>query len=282
MSWLDYQSKYFHSLRLTDEDSETIQTLIDAACEFVEKYCNRRFQRGQWDKVFTVSQEGSIVLDNPPLVSIDRLCIAASGWLLVNNSSPSVTNASYATTNDSLKLLWYAGGVRSTAELKYSSYPTLGTLAAAVTGLGSGWNGSILSTNRIGFPSVDIIGQQYGNATGTGNTVNSWYDYTGYYDQTMRLPLTEGFYWDWDIQHGIVRAYFIPGTKVRAVWTGAYDDVPEPVKQATANIVCSAYNGPEGRIKTETLGTYSYTLEDIEKMPMGDKKVLAYYKDRKF
>jgi hypothetical protein len=98
----------------------------------------------------------------------------------------------------------------------------------------------------------------------------------------MRLPLTEGFYWDWDIQKGIVRAYFIPGTKVRAVWTGGFADVPEPVKQVAANLVCSAYQGPEGRIKTETLGTYSYTLADVDSLALNDKKVLAYYKDRKF
>jgi hypothetical protein len=282
MSWLDYSSKYFHSLTLTDEDAETVQTLIDAACEYVEKYCNRRFQRGQWDKVYTVSQEGSIVLDNPPIVSIDRLCVASSGWLLVKNTSPTVTNASYSTTGTSLKLGWYAAGVRGTAELRYSQYPTLGSLAAGVSAVGSGWSGTIVSSGKDLFPSVDIIGQQYGNATGTGNTVNNWVDYSGYFDQTMRLPLTEGLYWDWNIENGIVRAYFIPGTKVRAVWTGGFADVPEPLKLATANLVCSAYTGPEGRIKTETLGAYSYTLESVDALAMSDKKTLAYYKDRKF
>lgn len=144
MSWLDYQSKYFHSLRLTDEDAEVAQTLIDSACEFIEKYCNRKFQRDQYDKVYTVSQEGSIVLDNPPIVSIDRLCVASGGWVLVKNTSGAVTNASFSTTDDSVKLLWYAAGIRSTAELQYTDYPMLGDLATAINNVGSGWDASIV------------------------------------------------------------------------------------------------------------------------------------------
>jgi hypothetical protein len=264
--WLDYQSAYFHSLNLTSGQSETVQSLIDSAIEWVEKYCRRSFAKAEHEAIFTVLQDGSIVLDSPPIEHIARLCVASGGWLTVENTSATVSNATYSVSDTGLITNHWASGVRATNTLLFADYPTLTTLAAAIVAIGVGWSADITSGYTL-YPSADLVSGQHGNAK-TENTIYSWDDYAGSLDTG-------------DIANGILELYLPRGYKVRATYTGGYIDVPEPIKLATANLVISAYQGAEGRIESESLGGYSYTLASVDSLPMNDIKTLAYYRDRR-
>ena len=284
---LDYTSSYFRNLSIsTDTDRQAVNLLIASAVEFVERVCNRHFKEAEYDKVFTVLQDGSVLLANPPISAISRLCAFSLVWATIANTSGSIPIANYSTTESGLQLIHYAAGVKVKATLAYSDYPTLGQLATAVAALGNGWSMSITS-GKTDYPSTDLIAMQVGNAKGGGN-LSAWEDYTGtfanmIYGPTAGIAFDRGISYDTSYslepQAGFLRG-FIRGSKVRAIYTGGWSDPPEPIKQVVASLVTSAFNGPEGRIKSETLGSYSYSLEDASKLPASDQRVLAYYKDR--
>jgi len=263
--WLDYQSKYFHSLNATDEDAETIQTLIDAAVEFVEKFCGRQFSQMEHDRIYTVMQDGTVVIEHPPISHVTRICVPTGSWLTVENNSSSVTNASFATTDSSLILTDYSGGLRSTHTLTFAAYPTLTALASAIVALGHGWTGSV-ATGYGNYPSSDLLPQQHGNAK-TENTLWNWDDYQGVFN--------------FDYRTGVLDLWLNRGQRVRVVYMGGFEDVPEDIKQATANLVVASFNGPEGRIQSESLGGYSYSLAPVDTLPMNDKRILSQYRDRR-
>ena len=184
MAWLSYKDHFFDELAIsTEADRQRLATLINAACEYVESYCNRQFEsQTHTDKVFDVMPDGSVFLDSPPVTSITSVALLSAEGTSANSFTP------------------------------------------------------------------------------------TWETYTG------SLYVSE---------NGIIDAGFPRGAKVKVTYVSGYSDVPEAIKQVAANLAKSSFSGSAGRIKSENLGGYSYSLEDPEKMPMADRRILNMWKDRR-
>lgn len=276
MSWISFSSNYFKGLQVPEADREYFSALIGSAIEFVEKFCGRKFLLQEHTEVVRACQDGALILPNPPIESISRVCIYNMGGVLtVSNSTAQV--ATVGTTDTGVKLLRINSGVSTESTLLYTSYPTLTSLATAITTLGNGWSASVASGFAL-YPSVDLMAAQYGSAVG-GVTLDYWEDWTGYVP--MRTDTKKGIIQiaDSDTISPWVGPFGRFNT-VRITYRGGFVDVPEGIKYATSELVKSAYSGAEGRIKSESLGSYSYSLDDIDSLPMSIRKILAHYKER--
>jgi hypothetical protein len=356
---LDHNSAYFQDVPITDDaDIAELQLRINGACEFVERYCNRKFAKNTYQNVYTVKQDGSIILDNPPVTSINRICYCNGGWLSLGNST--AWSPAYSTTLTSLVLNQYANGVLSTTTLNYAQYPTLSSLSNAINAVGlsanasdysfgfsftqngtyftqpsyqgtylsnpvylwytgvnwvvssvigtlgsnywqnsstsmfgnytqhgysvglivsnSGWVSSVSGTTSSGYlaanlPTTDIVAFQYGNETGQ-TQILSWQPYNSLL--APNIWPTTGFYsMQYDVSSGILDWFFPRGLRLLVNYTGGFDPVPESIMLVTSKLVLEA-----SRKKSETLGSYSYTLEDFENLANNDKRILGYYRER--
>src|SRR5579871_3732674 len=106
----DYRSPYFAALNLTSSDSEVIDSLTISAQAFIEKWCRRHFVRQEWDLVFPVEQDSSIILANPPVDHISRVCRAYGNYLSIANET--AQSASFSTNKTALNLNQMVNGVR--------------------------------------------------------------------------------------------------------------------------------------------------------------------------
>jgi hypothetical protein len=260
--WIEHNSKYFRNVTVTtDAQRQTLTVLIGAASEYIEKVCNRVFPVGTHDEVFKVNQDGTIILDNPPVSEVHRLAFDIGEWVSISNTTAQTANVSV--TDTGVKLTDTTGGTQTTQSLLFADYPTLENLVDEIESL-TGWTASV-ETDYEDFPSSDLVAKESYFCAGQTAKLKTWEDYKdgiGFQES----GILEGF-----------SSY--AGFKCRVVYVGGFDDVPEPIKLVCANLVIQSFEGKQ--IKQESIGHYSYTLEDGEKLSFADKKVLAYYRDRK-
>ena len=273
---LDHNSAYFKDVPInSDSDTEELILRINGACSFIERYCNRRFAKQNYSEVYTVRQDGSLVLNNCPITTINRICYSNGGWLNIGNTT--AYSPAYSTGIGFLTLSQYVSGVQSSQTFQYATYPTLAQLASAINTYGHGWAASVTGTTSTGFPAsqlptTDIVAFQ--NGTETNSTqILSWQPYNSLL--APNIWPTRGYYLQYDVSSGILDWYFPRGMRLLVEYVGGFDPVPEAINLVAARMVNEA-----SRKKSETLGSYSYTLEDINSLPNSDRKLLGYYKDR--
>lgn len=274
---IDTNSAYFKDLPITcEKDREELQLRINAACSFIERYCDRNFKKQQYSEIYTVRQDGSIILDNAPISSINRICYSNGGWFNVANATAWSPN--YSTGEGFLTLSQYQGGILTTQTFEYATYPTLAQLASAINAYGQGWNAWVTEGNTpTGFPNdqlptSDIVAFQNGTAN-LYTSVLCWQPY-----ESLLAPNiwpTTNYYISYDVSSGILDWFFPRGLRLRVDYTGGFDPVPEAINLVAARMVLES-----SRKKSESLGDYSFTNEDINQLPNSDRKLLGFYRNR--
>ena len=275
--WLDPTSAWFKDVPInSDADLEELTLRCKSACSFVERHCNRKFARQGYSAVYVVRQDGTTILDNPPITSIDRICYSNGGFLNLANAT--AYSPIYQTTLTSLKLAQVNAGIRSSQGFDYTTYPTLALLAGAINSYGNGWEATITAGNDpngfpfTNYPTSDLVALQMATCH-TAATVLQWIDYQSYLAPAI-WPTREYFARD-DFASGVLTWFFPRGLRLKLDYVGGFDPIPPAIIEVTSRLVLGS-----ARKKSVTLGQYSYTLEDLDKLPNSDKQILSRYKDR--
>lgn len=265
--WIDYNSKYLKNLVVqTDSERQTVAVFIRAAIEYIEKFCGRTFGRDEFDEIHTV-QDDCIILDNTPVVQVTRVAVDTGDWLTVQNTTAQI--ATLTTTSTGVRLRSVALGVATDTYLTYAAYPTFTTLSSAINALvddddaSLGWVASVES-GYGDYPSSDLVQSQFINAKEAA-TLKTWVDW----EEDLSF----------DPDTGIIETNL--SGNVRVSYLGGFDEVPEPLKLVCGNLVSIGFEGVGKQIKQETLGSYSYTIQDQDKLAISDMKILNLYKNRK-
>jgi len=254
-NWLHYTDHYFDGIDTsTSAKRQEISTLISSAVELVEKICNRQFLLQEHDRNFQAERDGSILLYSPPVTAIERICHQVSFGTLTHATAPIAT---FCATETELQLTTTINGTTTTSVYILANYATM-TLLADTINAGS-WVFT-LNSAYASFPAWELVSFQYGSAT-SARQIMGWKDYPGSTQWHQEVAQLSGFQ---------------PWESVRVLYTGGFSDVPEPIKDVTANLAKGKYEG--GTIKSESLGGYSYTMEDAERLPNSDRKVLGLYR----
>jgi hypothetical protein len=157
----DYALSQLAILNLTDGQQDTIPRLVSAASNAIRTHCQDRYfdlRTGLVDWL-DVPLDGYVRLYQVPVQQVTRVQGQPQLALTVANTSGNVQTAqtyftftgqvggygANAWTSTGLYLNWVSNGTPANATLLWSTYPTIGQLAAAVNAVGSGWMANISS-----------------------------------------------------------------------------------------------------------------------------------------
>lgn len=292
-----YSSQYLSKLgTLTSGQQTNVTALIAAASESIEKFCKRRFALDAYEEIHPVGQFGQVFLNNYPVVTLDKVYPQQVQALTLENTSGSVTSASFDCSETALRLIHTIAGVNTVTSYLFATYPTLTLLAAAINGLGSGWVATVQGDYGP-YPSHDLRADQYGQAKGA-TSVSMWLESTS---GTLRIEkdiaCLSGLYGSTDSSRyssdGIGvwsdgSSSFGTGSQwdqlVRVQYSAGFETIPEPIQAVCGNMVANMVSSTNGGLVSESLGDYSYTISNAasDTIPLQDKQILSMYRDRRF
>lgn len=256
--WLRSSEPYFAKLDIqTEAERERLENLIAGSVQFLETACHRKFLQQEHDAVFDTVGSGMIALRHHPISHVSRVCARQLEVLTIANTTAQVAN--WAVNETSLILTRYTSGVKAVSTLALASYATLTALETAIKALGNGWSAETL-TGWGSYPVADLVCPQFGNAKAV-TSLWLWDDYQGSFDFDGRTGLVYGGF----------------SGRVRVVYTGGFEQIPDDLKATAANLAIIAYE--ENKPSQEMMGNYMAIYLDPNKLAMSDKRVISYYKD---
>jgi hypothetical protein len=209
----DYAEAALVGMRLTDAQRDFLPYAIAAASKRWRRWCmDRDFNQQTYVDYLPVALNGYCRLPQIPVNQIIRVQSQLDTAITISNTSSSVqtSQALAAYTGDvesgqvitGLTLNWQSNGTASTQTILYSSLslPTIANLAAAISAVGSGWQGSAESIYGQ-WPVTEL----YNSFVGIGTSQNA----TG---ETILQVFSED----------IANAQFHPdsGNKTGMLWVG--------------------------------------------------------------
>ncbi|WP_020469310.1 head-tail connector protein [Zavarzinella formosa] len=261
----------------SDADSATLSSIINACSDLIEKFCNRKFAVASYDEVYdgNGSREMNILLNNFPVVSVSRVALFLQNVLMVQNTDSSQSIATVRLDATSLYLAWETNGVAGAATLPLASYPTLASLATAISAV-SGWTAAPLGDIFGAYPSSFLRAPQGAfDVRWTGSCYLKLHTY--------HLP---SFEQNPAIGELVLPTPFSGYQSVRVVYSAGFPEIPEPVQQACAELAVMVYQGrgQNPNLVSENLGGYSYTRQtemSFKNLSAASAAALAQFKNHR-
>lgn len=244
-----------------------VATLITSCSDAIEKYCKRRFLTHAYDELYNGSGDKRLLLRQYPLQSVQSVRYMPVFVCRVQNTDTALNQqARVQITSTGLQCWRTASGIAySETLLTWASYPTLTSLMNAVTALGNGWQGQVVSSATSmyagdygNWPSADLyVPGSYGDTLeGSGTqasqgNLNARGVYAALLMHTYEL---QGYQWDargWllraipytdpELLHPEDLIWPVGVNNFRIQYTAGYSTVPEAVQEACAEWVAALY-----------------------------------------
>jgi hypothetical protein len=154
----------------TTSDDRTIDALIAACSEAIQKYCGRHFALRSYDEILDGCPGARLLLPQYPIHAVESVRCAPTSVLEVQNTSTAVNQqARVMVTSTGLTLVRIASGVRTVdTSVTFAANATLQAVATAINVLGNGWSARVAgsSTGDYGlWPSQDLyVAPSFGDA----------------------------------------------------------------------------------------------------------------------
>ena len=287
------------ALSLTSAQTTELPSVITQASRAIERFCDRILAGPVLcDEVIEPGRTRTLRLKQRPVSDITR--VVSSPWGVMNVSNIDTTNSDASVkltvTGDApytqsaltgLSLFSLKAGVATTTPLSFTTYSTLGQLAAAIN-LIPGWQatvaGSGSSTSYDNFP-CSYLSLELGSRAALGVQVPLWAFITAVTDYNadfQRGILTIGGGWPFT---GLPLLGWVPDTfrfpdrtwgankrfgQVRCIYSAGYTTIPDDLKRACIQVVQAFFASEElnGLVRMERAGTDAYELA-----PMSDDLV---------
>lgn len=211
-----------------------VDTMIRAASQGVEKYCQRSFSAQLYDELYNGTAASRLLLRHFPITSIERIACSPTTVLAITNTSSTNQRAAVKVTRDGLDLTRVASGVTALNSLAFSTYVTITSLNAAINVLGNGWASTIQSSDYNNLAAVDLRAIQ-----GAMNAKDK--------QAELRIHIDEISNYEIDDSKGILTKGFgvSEGTDAQPAWhgginywriiyTAGFETIPEDVQEACA------------------------------------------------
>ncbi len=217
----------------TSADEDTLlDHLVSAASRAIENYCWRTFAVQDYDELYPGSGGTELFLRSYPITRIDRVACDPAPVVRAVNTSSSVQRASVQVAATGVILTRVASGVSVSNTLLFATYPTLSTLAAAITAVGNGWSAAVIDPGNNNLASADLRALQ-----GAIYAKNS--------DAELKLHTRELSAFLIDALQGSLHRFDSewdggPGAW-RVVYQAGYDTVPDDVQEACAQWVAQLF-----------------------------------------
>ena len=235
-----------------------VSTLITACSDAVEKYCRRRFLSAAYDELYNGNGDRRLLLRQYPLQHVKSVRYRPVTVIkIINNNTSQNQQARVWIASTGLQCWRMASGVATTESLlTWATYPTLTTLAAAVTALGNGWSAqSVGDSNDYGsWPSADLyvtgsygdplegagIQESQGSLTARGQNAElkmHTYELAGFQWDPRGWLLRAIPYTDPELLHPEDLIWPVGINNFRIQYTAGYTTIPEAIQEAAAEWV---------------------------------------------
>jgi hypothetical protein len=239
-------------------DDRTIDALVGACSDAIQKYCRRDFALRSYDELYSGNGDRRLLLRQYPLLSVESVRYRPVTVIkVINNNQTLNQQARVQVLNTGLKLTRVASGVRSEdTSVTWSSNVTLNAIATAINALGNGWSAQIVGDAGAAggqgdyglWPSSDLwVAPSYGAGTQSQGAMTARGAFAELKMHTFEL---QGY--QWDARGWLLRA--IPYTdpellhpedliwpvginNFRVQYTAGYGIVPESIQEACAEFV---------------------------------------------
>lgn len=244
-------------LGITVTTSDALLTqIINAASAGIETYCGRKFKnRAYTQEAYVGDRTREVMVDNWPIVSVERVAIGRVGALQVKCTSTDAFSATASIVrsggglpaNTGLKLSIHGGALGGDNTISFATDTTLTAVAAASP---AGWSISVISDFGK-WASTELI------PVGSREALLS--------QIVMDVPDDRLCDWQLDEPEGII--YFSGGfpkgfNNIYVDYNGGFETIPADLEQIAISIVGDIFNSRDinKNLKSEKIGDYSYTL----------------------
>lgn len=255
--------KSFMGIASTVNDS-SLQAILAMATSQIETYCDRKF----FARTYACEQHqgdgtGILYTKQWPIISVERIAVGLAAALQVKCSSADAFGASVSVVrtengpriNMGLNLKQYGGANADESVLSFSDYPTITLLAAAINLL-PGWEAFVIGDyGKHG--SNDLV------PVSGRSCYNVW----------SELDVPEDWIQDFRIDRDSGEIYYSPNfssswQNIYLDYKAGYTDLPDALKYLCMEIAADVFNARKinNNLQSETIGDYSYTKADVQKM----------------
>jgi hypothetical protein len=215
----------------TSAEDDTLDALIAAVSAAIERLCGRSFGSASFDELYDGWPQRELMLEQFPVISVERVAFAPVGVLRIQNTSASNQRATVQVTSTGLTLTRVASGVSTSSTVTFAGNVTFSAVATAINALGNGWSASVLDAADANRASADLRALQ--------GALNAK-------DQAAELVLHKDELYDFtiDAPRGILRRtgrWFGPPGYWRVIYTAGYASVPEDIQEACAQWVAHLF-----------------------------------------
>jgi hypothetical protein len=305
-----YVGKALTQIGLEPGEWEYLPDCIAAASALIQKYCNRLFILSQYIEVLPVEQDGTILLSQIPVASVQRIQADPDEALTVGNTGATLAWIGLATTGDAsgftggptvtgMTLFWIPGGPPAGQTIAYTTGMTIGQLAAAINAVGSGWN-AVAQQTYGALPVTEIMDGEGSKGASTNDPPYGGAIYHVYSENLASQPDPDngqktGKYWVGRVNDDAAMRWGPGGYdgfggggqrrgtgKVRATYMGGFATVPLPIQAATAELVKANFERlkTEAYLQSENGQEYSYSLSEelVGNLPKSVRQTLSEYR----
>lgn len=230
-------------------DSTLLSDLKEAAEALVSRYCKRTFESTAYTlEKYDGTGTQNLFLKNYPITALTRLVLGTTEAIKVHNTN---THSEVSVSVSSTGITLSRDG-STDATLTFANYPTMATMAAAISAAGNGWSGEVISSLYNSFKSSYLLTRYGANAMDS----NRVYLYMPYEDAEDDFEVYE--------EQGRI---FLPGgfplgrNNVFVSYTAGYDaaTMPEDLKLAVKILTQSFYE----KTKSDSWSLVKYQTGDI-------------------
>jgi hypothetical protein len=260
---IERAKRNIQSITYNSQDA-LLGVLIGAYSDAIQKWCRRDFALRLYDELYNGNGERRLMLRQYPIQSVESVRYRPVTVLNVINNDPATNQqARVQVTSVGIKLMTMASGVRtniSDSTLSYSSYPTLQSMATAISALGNGWSAQVvgdaggpgLQGDYGLWPSADLyVPASFGDGTQSQGALTCRAQ-----NAELKMHTYELQGYQWDARGRLLRAIpytdpelmhpgdllWPPGiNNFRIQYTAGYATIPEAVQEACARWVAIGY-----------------------------------------
>jgi hypothetical protein len=254
-------------------DDATINTLIAAASQAVQRFCRRDFTAASYDELYDGPAGGRLLLRNFPILSVQSVRSRLVTVLQVANLDTGLNQlARVAVTATGLLLQRVSSGIVTNDSVAFAGNATLAALATAVNALGNGWSAQVVGGYGP-WPAADLRSPQ-GAAPAAGRYAElklHTAELAGYQiDERRGWLLRTSPDTDPDPMQSASQVWPAGRGSIRVQYTAGFSLVPDDVQEACAELVATWFQqrGRDLSLAAENVaGTYSYSAANLDLLP---------------
>ena len=232
-------------------DNYYFNQLIDRISDWTERYCGIEFEAGTISERYDGNGYPTLILNNRPVNTVTRVCIAETGVIGITNTLSTGTEAYVRVDSTTMTLTVIVGATVTTNVLTLATYATITDLQTAINALSaSGWEATV-PTGYGDYSPTDLVVTESMYCLISQATLDLFAESVTDY----LLYSSRGW-----IELGL-GVFTVGSRNVLVEYTYGYATIPGALKEAVLHLISLAYHRSriDPTLSSERLGDHAWS-----------------------